>query len=217
MTGTYKKVAPGEELVYQSPNLPAYQGKHFCFRITLGDSQLDSCFYLYLDESEEQLTLYQILNKYFWNPTYQTSNLLDNKFVEYKKQDETLKQKYLILRKLFAKVGSGEYKAEYHINHGPSFIPLTDLVSLHLGTSIWDNGQYNDKILDVVVDFKDVVTEDIAKEQALWVTMGEKVYEEIYGKTNPWMTALVVLGLGGLVGAIVYALASDKGYTGGTL
>ena len=66
-----------------------------------------------------------------------------------------LPKKLMLLRQMFRKVDAEGKPASvaFHINHGPAHVDLEDTVRSHLGTSVFDDGSFNDKILDVVLEF----------------------------------------------------------------
>jgi hypothetical protein len=152
MNGKYAKEWEGERLCYQDPRLPQYEGKDFCLRITLGHADLGDCFFVYLPCSWENLTIGDFFCRYFQKPT------LENKEAILKRldlaYDPELAKRYCDLIQAFA--SSNTKKIDYHINQGPSYLCLEDTIHQHLGTSIWTNGQHDDKILDIVLEFQHI-------------------------------------------------------------
>ena len=64
-----------------------------------------------------------------------------------------LPKKYALLRQMIAKVHARSGKIQFHINHGPGPVNPEDTVRSHLGTSTFDDGSFDDKILDLVLEF----------------------------------------------------------------
>ena len=54
---------------------------------------------------------------------------------------------------MIAGVHARSGKVLFYINHGPGPIDPEDTVRDHLGTSVFDDGSFDDKILDVVLEF----------------------------------------------------------------
>ena len=54
---------------------------------------------------------------------------------------------------MIAKVHARSGTILFHINHGPGPVNTEDTVRNHLGTSVFDDGSFDDKILDLVLEF----------------------------------------------------------------
>jgi hypothetical protein len=54
---------------------------------------------------------------------------------------------------MIAKVHRSSGKILFYINHGPGPVNTGDTVRNHLGTSVFEDGSFNDKILDLVLEF----------------------------------------------------------------
>jgi hypothetical protein len=67
--------------------------------------------------------------------------------------DPLLPKKYAMLRQMIARIHARSGRVLYYINHGPGPINTEDSVRNHLGTSVFADGSFNDKILDVVLEF----------------------------------------------------------------
>ena len=164
--GKYNKSVAGERLRYGSPKLSRYAGQKFCLRVTLGENHLETCFFVYLDEGLEQMEIGKLFETGFRNPTperiQEIEHLLDTG------TDSDLPTKYRLLRKLFEKVDQNRCTVRFHINHGPSNFNLEDTIATHLGTSVWDNGEHDDKILDIVLDFAQASSSQPTPEKVNW-------------------------------------------------
>jgi hypothetical protein len=67
--------------------------------------------------------------------------------------DPMLPKKYAMLRQIISRVQAQSGRVMFYINHGPGPINTEDTVRNHLGTSVFADGSYNDKILDIVLEF----------------------------------------------------------------
>src|SRR5262249_38751680 len=56
-------------------------------------------------------------------------------------------------RQMIARVRTNSGQVQFHINHGPGPINTEDTVRQHLGTSVFSDGSFDDKILDLVLEF----------------------------------------------------------------
>jgi DNA-directed RNA polymerase subunit RPC12/RpoP len=151
---SYRKKAFGETLRYRPPNLHDYAGKQFCLRITLSDFHLDSCFFCYLDDKWEQASISQLLRHFFDVPSESARSFMYNEISRWSKVDQHLVDKYRLLQILFAKARNKQLVISTHVNNGPEVLSTSDAIHTHLGTSIWTDGKYNDKILDLVLVFR---------------------------------------------------------------
>src|SRR4051795_11753550 len=64
-----------------------------------------------------------------------------------------LPKKYALLRQMIARVHARSGRILFHINHGPGPVNTEDTVRSHLGTSVFADGSFDDKILDLVLEF----------------------------------------------------------------
>ncbi len=151
--GAYAKTAPGERLTYQPSNLSRYEGEPFCLRITPEDTELDRCFFVYLDERLEHDSIRSLMQSYFLSPRPEQVKEMDGWLEAWLGVDPLLHKKYALLRQMIAQVQARGGKLMYHINHGPGPVNTEDSIHSHLGTSVFDNGSFNDKILDLVLEF----------------------------------------------------------------
>lgn len=151
--GAYAKSAPGERLTYLPDDLSRYDGEPFCLRITPEDIELERCFFVYLDERLEEESLRMLFQTYFINPKPDHVDEMESWLEPWLRVDPMLLKKYLILRQMIAKVRSRSGKVEFHINHGPGPVNPEDTVRSHLGTSVFVDGSFDDKILDLVLEF----------------------------------------------------------------
>lgn len=153
---TYAKTAPGETLTYRPDNLSDYDGEQFCLRITLDDYDLDRCFFVYIDERFEDYSLRKLFVTYFIAPGPEQEAELSSWLDPWLGLDPMLPKKLMLLRQMFRRVDAEGKPASvaFHINHGPAHVDLEDTVRSHLGTSVFDDGSFNDKILDVVLEFR---------------------------------------------------------------
>ena len=151
---TYAKTAKGETLTYRPSNLNSYDGEQFCLRITLDDQELERCFFVYIDERFEGYSLRKLLQTYLIQPDPEHSEELAGWLGPWMSVDSTLLKKCTLLQQMFGRVRDGSSSVTYHINHGPSHLNLDDPVRSHLGSSVFEDGSFNDKILDVVLDFR---------------------------------------------------------------
>jgi hypothetical protein len=109
-------------------------------------------FFVYLPEGIEKMSIGDFLMSYFQNPSPQNIAFIQERLAL--EVDNKLPQKYELLRSKFTGVNQGTFELEIHINHGPNRVLEGDSIYQHLGTSVWDTGEYDDKILDLVLDFK---------------------------------------------------------------
>lgn len=151
--GTYAKTAYGERLTYPAPDLRRYEGEPFCLRITPEDIDLERCFFVYLDESFEDYSLRRLFQTFFIAPKPDGVDELQLRLEPWLRIDPMLPKKYMLLRQMIAKVHAQSGKLLFYINHGPGPISLEDTVRNHLGTSVFSDGSFNDKILDLVLEF----------------------------------------------------------------
>jgi hypothetical protein len=151
--GAYAKTAPGERLTYRPIDLSRYEGEPFCLRITPEDIDLERCFFVYLDEAFEDYSLHRLFQTYFIAPKPDHVDEMESRLEPWLRIDPMLPKKYALLRQMIAKVHAQSGKILFHINHGPGPVNTEDTVRSHLGTSIFADGSYNDKILDLVLEF----------------------------------------------------------------
>lgn len=151
--GAYAKTAPGERLTYRPPDLSRYAGEPFCLRITPEDTDLERCFFVYLDESFEGHSLRSLFQTFFVAPKPEHVDEMNSRLERWLRIDPMLPKKYAMLRQMIAKVHSRSRRIPIHINHGPGPVNPEDSVRAHLGTSVFDDGSFNDKILDLVLEF----------------------------------------------------------------
>lgn len=151
--GTYAKTASGEKLTYPAPDLSLYEGEPFCLRITPDDIDLDRCFFVYLDETFEDYSLRRLLQAFFIAPKPDHVDEMNFRLEPWLHLDPMLPKKYLLLRQMIAKVHAQSGKVLFHINHGPGPVSLEGTVRNHLGTSVFADGSFDDKILDLVLEF----------------------------------------------------------------
>jgi hypothetical protein len=149
----YVKTAIGETLAYRPTDLQRYDGEQFCLRITPEDVDLDRCFFVYLDERFEGYSLRQLFQTYFIDPGPEQEAEMASWLEPWLYMDPILPKKRMLLRRMFAKVREQSGKVLFYINHGPGPIDPGDTVRSHLGTSVFDDGSFDDKILDVVLEF----------------------------------------------------------------
>lgn len=149
----YAKTAPGERLTYRPSNLSKYDGERFCLRITPEDIDLERCFFVYLDEEFEAYSLRQLFQTFFIAPKPDHQDEMDSWLEPWLRVDPMLPKKYMLLRQMIAKVHARSGKILFYINHGPGPVNPEDTVRTHLGTSVFDDGSFDDKILDLVLEF----------------------------------------------------------------
>jgi len=151
--GAYAKTAPGETLTYRPFDLSRYEGEPFCLRITPEDIDLERCFFVYLDETFEDYSIRRLFQDYFVAPKPDRVDELESRLEPWLRIDPMLPKKYAMLRQLIARVHAQSGRVLYYINHGPGPINTEESVRNHLGTSVFADGSFNDKILDVVLEF----------------------------------------------------------------
>ena len=149
----YAKSAPGERLTYAPPDLWKYEGEQFCLRITPDDFDLERCFFVYLDESYEDYSIGKLLQTFFISPSDEHQNEIMTRVAAWYRVDPSLTEKYFILSELIRWMRGGSGQMVIYINNGPGPINDNDMVRTHLGTSVFDDGSFNDKILDIVLEF----------------------------------------------------------------
>jgi hypothetical protein len=150
---TYEKTATGETLNYRPDNLRKYEGEPFCLRITPEDIDLDRCFFVYLDETFEDYSIGRLFDTYFIAPTADQADEMESWLGPWLRVDPMLPKKLMLLRQMIKKVRALSGKVLFYINHGPGPINTNDSVRTHLGTSVFADGSFDDKILDLVVEF----------------------------------------------------------------
>jgi hypothetical protein len=151
--GAYAKTAPGERLTYRPPDLSRYQGEPFCLRITPEDIDLERCFFVYLDEKFEDESIRRLFQTYFVAPKPDQVDDMESWLEPWLRIDPMLPKKYMLLRQMIGKVHACSGKVLFYINHGPGPINTEDTVGRHLGTSVFADGSFDDKILDLVLEF----------------------------------------------------------------
>ena len=151
--GAYAKTAPGEKLTYRPLDLSRHEGERFCLRITPEDIDLERCFFVYLDEQFEDYSLRRLFQTYFFAPKPDHVDEMESWLEPWLRIDPMLPKKYMLLRQMIAKVHRSSGKILFYINHGPGPVNTGDTVRNHLGTSVFDDGSFNDKILDLVLEF----------------------------------------------------------------
>lgn len=149
----YAKTATGETLTYRPLDLHRYAGEQFCLRITPEDVDLDRCFFVYLDERFEGYSLRRLFQTYFIAPGPEQEAEMASWLEPWLHMDPMLPKKRMLLRQMFARTREHSGKVLYYINHGPGPVNPEDPVRSHLGTSVFDDGSFDDKILDVVLEF----------------------------------------------------------------
>lgn len=149
----YAKTAPGETLTYRPPDLSRYEGEPFCLRITPEDMDLERCFFVYLDERFEDFSIRRLFETYFGAPKPDQVDEMESWLEPWLRIDPTLPKKYLMLRQMIARIRSHPGQIRFYINHGPGPINIEDSVRSHLGTSVFADGSFDDKILDLVLEF----------------------------------------------------------------
>lgn len=150
---SYAKTAAGERLTYRPSDLDRYAGEQFCLRITPGDFSLDQCFFVYIDERFEGYSIRKLFQTYFIDPGPDQDFEMSSWLESWTHIDPTLPKKWMILRRLFIMAREEPRAISFHINHGPGLVNPEDAVRSHLGTSVFDDGSFDDKILDVVLEF----------------------------------------------------------------
>ncbi len=151
--GAYAKTAPGERLTYRPPDLSGYEGEPFCLRITPEDIDLERCFFVYLDESFEEYSIRGLFQTYFIAPKPDRVDEMESWLEPWLRVDPLLPRKYAMLRQLIARTHAHSGRVLFYINHGPGPIHTEDTVRSHLGTSVFADGRFDDKILDLVLEF----------------------------------------------------------------
>ena len=149
----YAKTAPGERLTYRPPDLTRYEGEPFCLRITPEDIDLERCFFVYLDEKLEAYSLRWLFQTYFAAPKPDQVDEMGSWLEPWLRVDPMLPKKYALLRQMIAKTYARSGRILFYINHGPGPVNTEDAVGSHLGTSVFDDGSFDDKILDIVLEF----------------------------------------------------------------
>jgi hypothetical protein len=149
----YAKTAMGETLRYRPPNLHAYAGEPLCLRITPGDIDLHCCFFVYLDERFEMEPIGKLFQSYFFTPGPAQEEEMASWMEPWLRIDPMLPKKRMLLRQMYGRVRQNSGKVLYYINNGPGPINPNDAVGDHLGTSVFADGSFDDKILDVVLEF----------------------------------------------------------------
>lgn len=145
-------------MIYAPLDLTPYYGQDFCLRITVDRTELDDCFFVYLPQSMELLSLEEFFRDYFIDVDEEKYRSIEARLNS--KYDPDLRNKYRSLVERFGRCKSGQLRVFYHINHGPSPPDLADTIRRHLSISIWDNGEPDNKLLDVVLEFKEIATVD---------------------------------------------------------
>jgi hypothetical protein len=153
--GAYAKTAPGEKLTYRPLDLRKYEGEPFCLRITPEDIDLERCFFVYLDESFEDFSIRRLFQTYFVAPKPDQLDEMETWLEPWLRVDPMLPKKFMLLRQMIARVHARSGRIEFHINHGPGPINTEDTVRSHLGTSVFADGSFDEKILDLVLEFYD--------------------------------------------------------------
>ena len=151
--GAYAKTAPGERLTYRPSSLSKYEGEPFCLRITPEDIDLERCFFVYLDEQFEEYSLGRLFQTFFVAPKPDHQDEMGSMLEPWLRVDPMLPKKYMLLRQMIARVHARPGKILFYINHGPGPVNPEDTVRTHLGTSTFDDGSFDDKILDLVLEF----------------------------------------------------------------
>jgi hypothetical protein len=151
--GAYAKTAPGETLTYPAPDLSRYEGERFCLRITPEDIDLERCFFVYLDETFEAYSLHALFQTYFVAPKPDHLDEMESWLEPWLRIDPMLPKKYALLRQMIDRVRARSGRILFYINHGPGPINTADTVRNHLGTSVFADGSFDDKILDLVLEF----------------------------------------------------------------
>jgi hypothetical protein len=149
----YAKTAIGETLCYRPPDLHRYKGEQFCLRITPEDVALDRCFFVYLDERFEGYSLGELFQTYFISPGPEQEAEMTSWLEPWLHLDPMLPKKRMLLRQMCARVRAQAGKVLFYVNHGPGPVDPGDTVRGHLGTSVFDDGSFDDKILDLVLEF----------------------------------------------------------------
>lgn len=180
--GAYAKTAPGERLAYQPADLSKYEGEPFCLRITPEDIDLERCFFVYLDESLESDSLRQLFHTYFIAPKPGAVEEMNGWLEPWLRVDPMLPKKYALLRQMIAKVQSQSGTVQFHINHGPGPVPPESCIRNHLGTSRFDDGSFDDKILDLVLEFH--APEEPTAELEQWAQFSRTSTAGVTGPTS---------------------------------
>jgi hypothetical protein len=153
--GAYAKTARGERLTYRPPDLSRYEGEPFCLRITPEDIDLERCFFVYLDETLEDQSVRWLFQTYFLSPKPDRVDEMESRLEPWLRIDPMLSKKYALLRQMAARVHARSGKVLFYINHGPGPVNPEETIRSHLGASVFDDGSFDDKILDLVLEFHD--------------------------------------------------------------
>ena len=151
--GAYNKSAPGERLTYLPDNLSKYDGEPFCLRITPEDIDLERCFFVYLNDSLEEYSIRWLIQTYFIAPKADQVDEMETWMEPWLRVDPMLPKKYALLRQMIARTHANAGVVQYHINNGPGPINIEAPIRSHLGTSVFADGSFDDKILDLVLEF----------------------------------------------------------------
>jgi hypothetical protein len=164
----YAKTAPGERLTYRPDDLSRYEGEPFCLRITPEDIDLERCFFVYLDETFEDYSLRRLFQTYFVAPKPDQVDEMQSRLEPWLRIDPMLPKKYALLRQMIAKVHARSGRILFYINQGPGPVNTEDSVRSHLGTSVFADGSFDDKILDLVLEFHADADEESLPELDQW-------------------------------------------------
>ena len=179
--GAYAKTSPGEVLTYRPPDLSKYDGERFCLRITPEDVDLERCFFVYLEERLEDESLRRLFKTYFVAPKPDDLDDMQTWMEPWLRIDPMLPKKYALLRQMVTNVYARSGQILFHINHGPGPVNLDDTVRSHLGTSVFADGSFDDKILDLVLEFH--TDEDHLPELDQWAQFSRTSTTGVTGPT----------------------------------
>ena len=164
--GAYAKTSPGERLTYRPSDLSKYEGEPFCLRITPEDIDLDRCFFVYLDEQYEEDSLRRLFQTFFVAPKPDQLDEMGSMLEPWLRVDPMLPKNTRLPpaddRRGPRALGRGPVL--HQPRAGPRRIP-EDTVRSHLGTSVFADGSFDDKILDLVLEFH---TEEALPELDQW-------------------------------------------------